>query len=178
MPTRLDRYLTLALLVLLPVLCMLTSNNFYKSLLIFGIISSISATGLCLMLGLGGQISLGQAAFFGLGAYVTANLGGKLGVEPLLAIVAGALLSMVIGWAISRPLSRLHDHYLATIALFGPDLCMFTSNFPRDRLSISYGVLWNEHKILAKLYTAYERAALFHGTAARVYRLKNPAKKT
>ncbi|HMN80736.1 MAG TPA: branched-chain amino acid ABC transporter permease [Burkholderiaceae bacterium] len=117
MPTRLDRLLTLALLALLPVLCVLTDNNFYKSMLVFGIISSISATGLCLMLGLGGQISLGQAAFFGIGAYVTANLDGKLGVEPILAIIAGALVSMATGWAISRPLSRLHDHYLAMATL-------------------------------------------------------------
>jgi len=70
----------------------------------------------------------------------------------------------------------MHDHYMATIDLFGPDRCMFTSNFPRDRLGISYGVLWNAHKILARRFTPDERAALFHGTAARVYRLKTAAK--
>lgn len=69
---------------------------------------------------------------------------------------------------------RMHDHYIATIDLFGPDRCMFTSNFPRDRLSISYGVLWNAHKILARRYNAEEQAALFSGTAARVYNLVDP----
>ncbi len=117
MSPTLDRRLTIALLLLLPVLCAMTGNTFYKSMLVFGIISSIAAIGLCLMLGLAGQISLGQAAFFGFGAYVTANLSGKLGIEPLLAILIGAATSMLVGWSISRPLSRLHDHYLAMATL-------------------------------------------------------------
>lgn len=65
----------------------------------------------------------------------------------------------------------MRDHYLPTIDLFGPGRCMFTSNFPRDRLTISYGVLWNAHKILAAGFSADERDALFRKTAARVYRL-------
>lgn len=69
----------------------------------------------------------------------------------------------------------MEDHYIPTIDLFGPERCMFTSNFPRDRLSISYGVLWNAHRILARRYSQEEQAALFHGTAAKAYRLQNPA---
>ena len=48
---------------------------------------------------------------------------------------------------------------------------MFESNFPVDKLSCSYTVLWNSFKRLSKAYSADERAALFYGTAARVYRL-------
>ena len=48
---------------------------------------------------------------------------------------------------------------------------MFESNFPVDKLSCSYTVLWNSFKLLSKGYSADERAALFHGTATRVYRL-------
>ncbi|MDP3675311.1 MAG: amidohydrolase family protein [Novosphingobium sp.] len=69
---------------------------------------------------------------------------------------------------------NMRDHYLPTIDLFGPERCMFASNFPRDRLGISYGVLWNAHKILAERYTPKERDALFHGTAAKVYQLGSP----
>lgn len=112
-----DRKLTLALLVLLPLVSVFTDNAFYKSVLIFGMINAIAAVGLCLMLGFAGQISLGQAAFYGLGAYTTTYLANKFGVEPVLAIFAGALLSMAVGWGISRPLSRLHDHYLAMATL-------------------------------------------------------------
>ena len=63
---------------------------------------------------------------------------------------------------------RYFEH---TIARFGPNRCMFESNFPVDKLSCSYTVLWNSFKLLSKGYSADERAALFHGTAARVYRL-------
>lgn len=112
-----DRRLTLLLLILLPALAWSTDNNFHKSILVFGVVNAISAVGLCLMLGLAGQISLGQAAFFGIGAYVTSNLATKLGVEPALAIVLAACSAMILGWAISRPLSRLHDHYLAMATL-------------------------------------------------------------
>lgn len=112
-----DRKLTLALLVLLPIASVLTDNAFYKSVLVFGMINAIAAVGLCLMLGFAGQISLGQAGIYGIGAYTTTYLAGKFGIEPVLAIAAGALLSMAVGWGISRPLSRLHDHYLAMATL-------------------------------------------------------------
>ncbi len=59
-----------------------------------------------------------------------------------------------------------------TIERFGPGRCMFESNFPVDKLSCSYTVLWNSFKLLSKGYSADERAALFHDTAARVYRLR------
>ena len=58
-----------------------------------------------------------------------------------------------------------------TIERFGRSRCMFESNFPVDKLCCSYTVLWNSFKLLSKGYSADERAALFHGTAARVYRL-------
>jgi predicted TIM-barrel fold metal-dependent hydrolase len=48
---------------------------------------------------------------------------------------------------------------------------MFESNFPVDRASCSYQVLWNAFKRLSAGFAARERAALFHDTAARVYRL-------
>jgi predicted TIM-barrel fold metal-dependent hydrolase len=48
---------------------------------------------------------------------------------------------------------------------------MFESNFPIDRVSCSYTVLWNAFKRLTQGYSQAERAALFHGTATRVYRL-------
>jgi branched-chain amino acid transport system permease protein len=112
-----DRKLTLALLVLLPLASLLTGNAFYESVLVIGMINAIAAVGLCLMLGFAGQISLGQAAFYGLGAYSTTYFAKQFGFEPVLAIAAGSLLSMAVGWGISRPLSRLHDHYLAMATL-------------------------------------------------------------
>lgn len=62
-------------------------------------------------------------------------------------------------------------YYRHTIEAFGPDRCMFESNFPVDRLSLSYVVLWNALKILTRDLSDTERHALFSGTARRVYRL-------
>jgi predicted TIM-barrel fold metal-dependent hydrolase len=53
----------------------------------------------------------------------------------------------------------------------GVDRCMFESNFPVEKLSTSYVNLWNGFKRIAEKYSAAERAALFHDTAARVYRI-------
>ncbi len=59
----------------------------------------------------------------------------------------------------------------ACIEVFGAERCMFESNFPVDKGMCSYPVLWNAFKRLASGASAHERAALFHDTAARVYRL-------
>lgn len=63
------------------------------------------------------------------------------------------------------------DYYLHTIDCFGPERCMFESNFPVDRFSLSYRTVWNSFKKMASGFTADEQAALFSGTASRVYRL-------
>ena len=58
------------------------------------------------------------------------------------------------------------------IEQFGPSRCMFESNFPVDKVSYSYHVMYNAFKRLSKGYSAAERAAMFHDTAARVYRIE------
>ncbi len=62
-------------------------------------------------------------------------------------------------------------YYETGIELFGPDRCMFESNFPVDKVSCSYGVLWNSFKRITSGYSAADKARLYHDTAARVYRL-------
>ena len=62
-------------------------------------------------------------------------------------------------------------YYQHIIECFGADRCMFESNFPVDRMSVSYRVLWNALKKIAAACSADERAALFAGTATRVYKL-------
>jgi predicted TIM-barrel fold metal-dependent hydrolase len=67
-------------------------------------------------------------------------------------------------------------YYLFCIEKFGADRCMFESNFPVDKISCSYTVLWNAFKRIAQGFSASERAALFRSTAARAYRLDIGAK--
>ena len=64
--------------------------------------------------------------------------------------------------------TRYYEH---TIACFGAQRCMFESNFPVDRMSISYHVLWNGLKKIASGYSETEQTALFSGTARRVYKI-------
>ena len=63
-------------------------------------------------------------------------------------------------------------YYEYTIERFGVERCMFESNFPVDKLTCGYGVLWNSFKRLVAGYSDDEKATLFHDTAARVYRLE------
>jgi L-fuconolactonase len=71
----------------------------------------------------------------------------------------------------SELMEATRPYFEYTIERFGVDRCMFESNFPVDKLSCSYTVLWNSFKRLTQGYSADERSALFYGTATRVYRL-------
>jgi len=73
----------------------------------------------------------------------------------------------------SEELAAAWKPYIETcIEAFGPDRCMFESNFPPDKGQCSYQVIFNAFKRLAAPYTEAEKTALFSGTAARVYRLE------
>ncbi|HJL76739.1 MAG TPA: amidohydrolase family protein [Acidimicrobiales bacterium] len=63
------------------------------------------------------------------------------------------------------------DHYLHTIDCFGPERCMFESNFPVDKLSVSYRVLYNALKKMVADFSYDERARMFAGTATEAYGL-------
>lgn len=62
-------------------------------------------------------------------------------------------------------------YYLHSIECFGPERCMLESNFPVDKLSISYHVLWNGLKKIVADFSEEEKDAMFYRTAAGVYRL-------
>lgn len=61
-------------------------------------------------------------------------------------------------------------HY-HTIDAFGTNRCMFESNFPVDKFSCSYGVLWNSFKRLTEKFSTSEKAKLFHDNAVKLYSL-------
>jgi L-fuconolactonase len=92
----------------------------------------------------------------------------------------GGLPMPFLGWRarMSEPLpssevlARDWKPYIETcIDAFGPERCMFESNFPVDRFGCDYVALWNAFKHLAAAYSADEKTALFSGTATRVYRI-------
>lgn len=62
-------------------------------------------------------------------------------------------------------------YYHHAIECFGPNRCMFESNFPVDRISLPYHVLFNGFKKIASCYSTGEQEFLFYRTAADTYRL-------
>jgi L-fuconolactonase len=69
-------------------------------------------------------------------------------------------------------LAEVWKPYVETsIELFGPDRCMMESNFPPDGRSCGFVPLWNALKYLVRGASAEDKAAMFHETATRVYRI-------
>ena len=66
----------------------------------------------------------------------------------------------------------LGPYYLYCVEKFGVERCMFESNFPVDKTSCSYVVLWNAFKRITQDFSRDERTWLFHNAAARAYRIK------
>ena len=84
---------------------------------VFAMIFALPAIGLNLLMGLGGQVSLGQAAFFSVGGYTAAILLTKFHVPGLVAATAAIVAAMLVALLVGLPLMRLHGHYLALATL-------------------------------------------------------------
>ena len=78
---------------------------------------AIVSLGLGLLLGQAGQISLGQAAFFGVGAFAAAVLSVNYGLAPWAAVVAATALSSIVALVVGRPMLKLKGYFLALATL-------------------------------------------------------------
>ncbi|MGD9881792.1 MAG: amidohydrolase [Reyranella sp.] len=105
----------------------------------------------------------------------------ELAACPNVHVKLGGLGMKVFGFDVhegelppsSEQLAAAWRPYVETcITAFGANRAMFESNFPVDKGSYGYGVFWNTCKLLAKGASATEKTDLFHGTAARFYRLQ------
>ncbi|MFI4975469.1 MAG: amidohydrolase family protein [Caulobacterales bacterium] len=105
----------------------------------------------------------------------------ELAKSPKVFVKLGGLAMVFPGFpsfmsdppAPSTQLAAEWKPYIETcIEAFGPERCMFESNFPVDIGSCDYDVLWNAFKVIAKGYSASEKTALFSGSATRFYRLE------
>ncbi len=106
--------LGLALTACLP---LVIHNNYWLGVLTFVAINTMLAVGLNLLMGYAGQVSLGHAAFFGLGAYTSAILTTHCHWSPWLAMGAGVLLTSAVALLVGSPCLRLRGHYLAIATL-------------------------------------------------------------
>lgn len=84
---------------------------------VFAMIFALPAIGLNLLMGLAGQVSLGQAAFFAVGAYTHALMLTRADAPGILAAAAGVAAPMLLALVVGLPLLRLHGHYLALATL-------------------------------------------------------------
>jgi len=95
-------------------------------------IAALAVVGLNLLMGFAGQVSLGHAGFWGLGAYAVAIGPTHMGIPPLASLVVGLLLTMLIAWLVGRPILKLRGHYLAVATLgFGFLVAMVLTNESR-----------------------------------------------
>ncbi len=103
-----------AVIALLP---WVVRNEYYVSVLVFVALNSMLAVGLTLLLGCAGQISLGHAAFYGLGAYTSGILTVTYHWPIWPAMLVALVLVCAVAWLVGKPTLRLHGHYLAMATL-------------------------------------------------------------
>lgn len=112
-----DKIKFLIFLVAVVVAPLPLSGSYLTNVLVFVGINSILALGLNLLLGYAGQISLGQAAFFGLGAYGSGVLTTLYSMNPWVAMLLVAVCVAAFAFAIGFPVLKLKGHYLAMATL-------------------------------------------------------------
>jgi branched-chain amino acid transport system permease protein len=107
-----------AFICVFPMLVMkIRAISHYVDVMIFAGIFTLVSIGLSLLMGYAGQISLAQAAFFGIGAYTSGILTTRFGLNPWAAMAAGMILCGLVAWIVGVPALRLKGHYLAMATL-------------------------------------------------------------
>ena len=119
----------LVLAVLVALSPMLFPSGYYYRVGALIFVNAIAVTGIVILTGYAGQISLGHAGFAGIGAYACALAPVHLGLHPSLALVLGAAISAVLAWLVGRPILRLKGYYLGVATLgFGILISMILNN--------------------------------------------------
>ncbi|MDQ0163921.1 branched-chain amino acid ABC transporter permease [Bacillus alveayuensis] len=96
---------------------LVVTQSFYLTQATFAGIYAIVAIGLGLLMGYAGQISLGQAAFYGIGAYTTAVLTTTFGWSPWLSLLCSILFPAIVAFIMGYTMARLSGYYLAMATL-------------------------------------------------------------
>lgn len=103
--------------IFIMVLPFIFSTSFYITKATFAGIYTIIAVGLGLLMGFAGQISLGQAAFYGIGAYSTAILTTTYGLNPWMTLFISLAAPALLAYLLGHTMARLHGYYLAMATL-------------------------------------------------------------
>jgi branched-chain amino acid transport system permease protein len=103
--------------VIVALLPLALPTTFYMRIAALVFIFALAVIGLNLLMGFAGQVSLGHAGFFGIGAYAVAVLPTHLGVPSWAALIFGAAAAGLMAFLVGRPILRLRGHYLAVATL-------------------------------------------------------------
>lgn len=103
-----------AIVVALP---FVVTSTFYLRIGALVFIFSLAVLGINLLMGFAGQVSLGHAGFFGIGAYAVAVLPTHFAVPSWIALIAGVVVAGLLAFLIGRPILKLKGHYLAVATL-------------------------------------------------------------
>jgi len=102
-----------SLFVALVLLCgLMVENSYYLQIMTFIGINTLLALGLNMLMGYAGQVSLGHAAFYGIGAYTTAILSGTFGISPWSALVCAVSGAVFVAFIVGLPTLKLSGYYL------------------------------------------------------------------
>jgi branched-chain amino acid transport system permease protein len=122
----------MAMAVIVALLPLFFPSAYYYRVAALVLVFALASTGLNLLMGFAGQVSLGHAGFMGIGAYAVAVGPTHLGVPSWLSFVVGAALSALVAFVVGRPILRLKGHYLAVATLgFGLLLAIVFTNEAR-----------------------------------------------
>ena len=113
MPIGRSRLFALGAIAVAIVLPLLVRSEYYRQVLVTGYISAIAVYGLNIILGYTGLLTLGHAAFFGIGAYAVALLETRLGVPFWVALAAGCAAAVILGYLVGLVSLRTRGNYFA-----------------------------------------------------------------
>ena len=116
-PLPIARWAVAAVILLFAVVLPLSLHEYYLSIINLSLIAVVGALGLNILVGYTGQISLGNAAFLAVGAYVTSYLAGPWGLPFLVVIPLAGLFTAAVGMIFGVPSLRLKGLYLAVATL-------------------------------------------------------------
>jgi branched-chain amino acid transport system permease protein len=117
LPSRVPGWSLAGFLVGVALVPWLAPNAYIVQVLAFTGLSAMMAVGLNLLIGYAGQVSLGHAGFYGLGAYVSGVLGAKLGLSPWIGMPVAACATGILAYVVGIPTLELKSYYLAMATL-------------------------------------------------------------
>lgn len=112
-----DSTALLSMIILIMLVPLFSGSAYTLTVGIFAGINAMVAIGLCILMGYAGQASLGQAGFYGIGAYVASMLSLYAGTPPVISTVLAMIVAGAAAVILALPALRLKGHYLAVATL-------------------------------------------------------------